>query len=159
MEFIEKYARVEVSEDEMEHDDGTGGDEVNQLDLDFIDDKTNFQYQEPTDYHWMNTTRDLQDAIADRSMVFDLDLVAVDPENFVSDFVDEVSYEFDEFFGFEKRIRKFDEELKVFEKESKDYLPFYLPFTFLYSMLSIIICSRKRKILISAKMRKDCVKF
>ena len=42
MEFIEKYARIEGYEDEMEHDDDTGGDEVNQLDLDFIDDKTNF---------------------------------------------------------------------------------------------------------------------
>ena len=43
IEFIEKFARVEGTEDEMEHDDDTGGDEVNQSDLDFIDDKTNFQ--------------------------------------------------------------------------------------------------------------------
>ena len=92
IEFIEKFARVEGSEDEMEHDDGTSGDEVNQLDLDFIDNETNFQDQEPTYYHLMNDIRDLQDAIADRSMAFDLDLVAVDPENFVSDFVDEVTY-------------------------------------------------------------------
>ena len=28
MEFIEKYARVDGSEDEMEHDDVAGGDEV-----------------------------------------------------------------------------------------------------------------------------------
>ena len=59
MKFIEKYARVEGSEDEMEHYDDTGSDEVNQLDLDFIDDKTNFQDQEPTDYRLMNVTRDL----------------------------------------------------------------------------------------------------
>ena len=52
----------------------------------------------------MNVTRDLQDAIADRSMMYDLDLVAVDLE----------------FRGFVKRIRKFDEELKIFEKESED---------------------------------------
>ena len=104
MEFIEKYARVERSEDEMEYDDEAGGHEVTQLNLDFIDDETNFQDQEPTDYCLMNVTRDLQDAISDRSTVYDLDLVAVDPENFVSDFVDEVSYEFDEFLGFEKRI-------------------------------------------------------
>ena len=50
----------------MEHDDDAGGDEVNQLDLDFIDDETNFQDQEPTDYRLMNVTRHLQDAIADR---------------------------------------------------------------------------------------------
>ena len=149
MEFIEKYARADGSEDEMEQNDDTGGDEVNQLDLDFIDDETNFQDQESIDYHLMNVTRDLEDAIAERSMAFDLDLVAVDSENFVSDFVDEVSYEFDEFFGFEKRIRKFDEELNIFEKESKN------SFTFLYPMLSIITCSKKRKILISAKTRKE----
>ena len=36
MEFIEKYARVKGSEDEMEDDDDAAGDEVNQLDLNFI---------------------------------------------------------------------------------------------------------------------------
>ena len=88
----------------MKHDDDTGDDEVHQLDLDFIDDKTNFQDQEPADYRLMNVTRDLRDVIADRSMAFGLDLVTADPENFVSDFVDEVSYEFYEVFGFKKRI-------------------------------------------------------
>ena len=67
LKFIEKYARVEGSQDEMEYDDEAGG-EVNQLNLDFIDDKTNFQDQEPTDYCLMNVTRDLQDAISDTSM-------------------------------------------------------------------------------------------
>ena len=42
MEFIEKYARVEGSEDEMEQEDDPGGVEANQLDLNFIHDKTNF---------------------------------------------------------------------------------------------------------------------
>ena len=64
----------------------------------------------------MNVTRDLQDAIAGRSMAFDLDLVAVDLENFVSDFIDEIINKFDKFFRFEKQIRKFDEELKILEK-------------------------------------------
>ena len=58
MEFIEKYARVE------------GGwwwwGKPHQLELDFIDDETNFQDQEPTNYCLMNVTRDLQDAISDR---------------------------------------------------------------------------------------------
>ena len=58
-------------------------------------------------------------------MTFDLDLVAVDPENLVSDFVDEVSYEFDDFCSFEKQIQKFDEELKISEKESRFLLFFY----------------------------------
>ena len=77
MEFIEKYARVEGSEDQIEYDDETNGDEVNQLDLDFIDEETNFQDQEPTDRRLMNVTRDLQDAISNRSMAYDLNLVAV----------------------------------------------------------------------------------
>ena len=63
MEFIQKYARVERSEDEMEYEDEAGGDEVNQLGLDFTDDQTNFQDQEPTDCRLWNVTRDLQDAI------------------------------------------------------------------------------------------------
>ena len=57
-------------------------------------------------------------------MAFDLNLVVVDPENFVSDFVDAVSYEFDEFFHLEKQIQKLDEERKFFQKESQD--SFYL---------------------------------
>ena len=43
MEFIEKYARVEGSDDEMEDD--AGGDEVNKFDSEFVDDETNFQDQ------------------------------------------------------------------------------------------------------------------
>ena len=129
MEFIEKYARV----DEVEHDDVAGCDEVNQLDLGFIDDKTDFKDQEPTGYRLMNVTRDLQDAIADRPVALDLDLATVDPENFVLDFLDEVCYEFDEFFGFEKCIRKFDEEFKIFERESKDYLLLFLTQRYLLS--------------------------
>ena len=131
MEFIEKYAKVEWSEDELEHDDDAGGDEVNQLDLDFLDGETNFQDQEPTDYCLMNVTKDLQDAIADRSMAFNLDLVAIDRKNFV----DEVSYEFDEFLGFEKLIPKFDEELKIFEKESKDSFYFSILFAIYFHLL------------------------
>ena len=57
----------------------------------------------------MNVTRDLREAITDQLMAQELDLVPEDPENFVSDFVYEVIYEFDEFFGFEKRIQKFNQ--------------------------------------------------
>ena len=99
------------------------------------DDKINFRDQEPTNYRLMNVDRDLQDAIADKSMAFDLDLVADDPENFVSDFVDEVSYAFDEFLGFEKQIHKFDEELKIFEKEAKDSFYFSVLYAIYYYLL------------------------
>ena len=118
----------------MEYDYEAGGDEVNQLNLDFIDDEANFQDQEPTDYCLMNVTRDLQDVISDRSMAYDLDLVAVDPENFVSDFVDEVSYEFDEFLGFEKCIQKFNEELKMFETDLKDSFYFSILYAVYYHL-------------------------
>ena len=67
MEFIEKYTRVEGSDDEMEDD--ADGDEVNEFDLEFIDDETNFQDQEPTNYRLMNATRDLREAVTDQSMV------------------------------------------------------------------------------------------
>ena len=153
MEFIEQCATVERSEDETERDDVAGGDEVNQLGLDFIDDKINFQDQGPTDYCCMNVTKDLQEAIVDRSMAFDLDLVAVDFENFVSDFVDEVSYEFHKFLVLKNASKSLMKNLKILNLSKN------IPFTFLYSALSIIIFWRKRKILISSKMRKDCMKF
>ena len=153
MEFIEQYPTVERSEDETEHDDVAGGDEVNQLGLDFIDDKTNFQDQGPTDYGFVNVTKDLQEAIVDRSMAFDLDLVDVDPGKFVSDFVDEVSYEFHEFLVLKNVSKSLMKNLKILSLSKN------IPFTFLYSTLSIIIFWRKRKILISSKMRKDCMKF
>ena len=44
-------------------------------------------------------------------MVQELDLVSSDPENFVSDYVDEVEHEFDELAGLEKRIQKFRQDL------------------------------------------------
>ena len=153
MEFIEQYPTVERSEDETEHDDVAGGDEVNQLGLDFIDDKTNFQDQGPTDYRFVNVTKDLQEAIVDRSMAFDLDLVDLDPGKFVSDFVDEVSYEFHEFLVLKNASKSLMKNLKILSLSKN------IPFTFLYSTLSIIIFWRKRKILISSKMRKDCMKF
>ena len=118
MEFIEKYARVDGSDDGMEDD--ADGDEVNEFDSEFIDDEKKFQDQGPTNYCLMNITRDLREAVTNQSITRELDLVLEDPENFVSDFVDEVKYEFYEFLGFEERIQKFSQELKIFERESKD---------------------------------------
>ena len=60
-EFIEKFARVEGSDDEMEDD--ASGDEANKFDSEFIHDD-----QEPTNYRLMNVTRDLREAITDQSM-------------------------------------------------------------------------------------------
>ena len=66
MEFIEKYARVEGS-DEDDNDEMlvAGGDEVSLSDEVFIDDKTNFEDQAPQNYCLTNFTRDLQEAVQD----------------------------------------------------------------------------------------------
>ena len=66
----------------------------------------------------MNVTRELQETINDDSMAQELDLMPDNPENFVSDFFDEVEYE--EFQSVEKRIQKFVQELKTFRQGSKD---------------------------------------
>ena len=153
MEFIGKYARVDGSEDGMEHD--VAGDEVNQLDLDFIDGETNFQDEEPTNYRLMNVTRDLQDATANRSMAFDFDLVAVDPENFVLDFVVRSVMDLKNFLVLKNAFESLMRNSRFLKENQK------IPFTFsiLYVIYYTIYYSRKRKLLVSAKMRKDCVKF
>ena len=116
-------------------EDDAGGDEVNEFDSKFVDDEINFQDEEPTNHRLMNVTRDLREAVADQSMAQELDLVSEDPENFVSDFLDEVSYEFDEFFGFEKRIQIFNEELKISEREAKDSFYFSILYATYYHLI------------------------
>ena len=68
-------------------------------------------------------------------MAYDLDLIAVNPENFVSDFVGKVSYKFDDFLGFEKCIQKFNEELKISERESKDFFHYSILYAIYYHLL------------------------
>lgn len=77
MEFIDKYARVDGSDDD---DDAmfAGGDEVNYSDVEFIDDKTNIQDQVPSHYRIINITRDLQNAMGDCYMTGELYLVCCD---------------------------------------------------------------------------------
>ena len=89
----------------------------------------------------------------DRSIAYDLDLVAVDPENFVSDFVGKVSYEFDDFLGFEKCIQKFNEELKIFERESKDSFYYSILYAIYYHLL------KKNEDFDFCQDKEDCVKF
>ena len=52
-------------------------------------------------------------------MAQELDLTSDDPENFVSDFFDEVEVEYDKLKGVEKRIQKFVQELNTFRQGSK----------------------------------------
>ena len=87
IEFIEKYARVDGSDDKEEMS-VAGGDEVTTYsDEEFRDDRESVQYQDPSNYWLMNVTRDLQNALADHSMAEELNLVCSDPENFVPDCV------------------------------------------------------------------------
>ena len=120
MEFIEKFARVEGSDDDDVNDamSVAGGDVVTCSDKEFIDGEANAGDQEPSDYRLMNVTRDLHKAMQDRSMAEELDLVSSNPEHFVSNYVDEIEYQYDNFSGFEKRIRKFENDLKIFKEES-----------------------------------------
>ena len=68
-------------------------------------------------------------------MAQELELVSFDPENFVSDYVDEVEHEFDEFAGLDKRIQKLKQYLKIFEEELKDSSYFAIFYTVYYSLL------------------------
>ena len=70
MEFFDKYARIHRSDD---HDAiSAGGNDVKYSDVDFIDDEANVQDQGSSDYHLMNVTRDLQEALQDQFMSADL---------------------------------------------------------------------------------------
>ena len=68
-------------------------------------------------------------------MAQELNLVSSDPKNFVSDYVDEVEHEFDEFAGLEERIQKIKQYLKIFEEESKDSFYFVIFYGVYYSLL------------------------
>ena len=81
-----------------------GDDEINYLDVELIHDETNVQNQNPSDYHLINVTRDLQEVLQDQSMSVNLGGCS-DPENFVSDHVEEIGYEIDEFDSFKNRIK------------------------------------------------------
>ena len=52
-----------------------------------------------------------------------------DPENFVSDHIEEIQLEFDEFDGFKNRIKKFEHDWKIFEKDSNDSFYFAILYT------------------------------
>ena len=57
-----------------------------------------------------------------------------DPENFVSDHVEQFEYEIDEFDGFKNRIKKFEQDLKIFEKDSKDSFYFAIFYATYYAL-------------------------
>ena len=73
MEFIQKYARVDDEDSNIDFSDEINSqvDEVTQSDQEFIDVTNNFQDQEPLNYKLLNVTRDLQEAINDYSIYGD----------------------------------------------------------------------------------------
>ena len=111
MEFIQKYARVDDEDSDIDFND-----EVSQSDQEFIDDRNNFQDQEPSNYRLLNVTCDLQEAINDHSIYGDNE--CSDPENFVLDYVEEIEYDFDNFKSFQKKFEKSEQDLRIFEKDS-----------------------------------------
>ena len=148
MEFLEKFAKVAGSEDEDDQM-SAGGDEVNYSDIEFIDDETNYQEQNPTDYRLMSVTGDLPEALLDHSMSANLDEYS-DPENFFSDNIEETEYDFDTFDGFEKKIKKFEQELQIFEINSKVSFCFANLYTTFYVLLKkkedFEFCQEKNKL-------------
>ena len=111
MEFIQKYARVDDEDSDIDFND-----EVSQSDQEFIDDRNNFQDQEPSNYRLLNVTRDLQEAINDHSIYGDNE--CSDLENFVLDYIEEIEYDFDNFKSFQKKFEKSKQDLRIFEKDS-----------------------------------------
>ena len=97
------------------------------------------QDQNPSNYWLMNVSRDLQDALADYSIAKELGLVCSDPENFVPDYIEEIERKYDLFENFEKRIKEFEEDLKIFMLDSKD--SFFMQFLMEY----IIQCWKIRR--------------
>ena len=128
-----------------------GGDEVSLSDEKFIDDETNFEDQAPSDYALTNFTCDLTDAMRDgQEMAKELGLIDPDPQNFVSDSIDETEFEYDEFKDFEKRIINIEQGLKIYKLDSKDYLFYAVFYGIYYSRLvekeNFEFCQDKEKL-------------
>ena len=136
MEFIQKYARGDDEDSDVDFNDEVMSqvDEVTQSDQEFIDDTNNFQDQEPSNYKLLNVTRDLQEAINDHLMYGDDG--CSDPENFVPDCVEEIEYKFDKFNNFEKRIQKFKQDLQIFGKDCDDSLFNAIFYSICYTLLN-----------------------
>ena len=81
----------------------------------------------------MNVTRDLKETLQDQSTLADFGKCS-DPANFVSEHVERIEYEIDEFDGFKNRIKKFEQDLKIIEKDSKDSFYFAIFYASYYAL-------------------------
>lgn len=82
----------------------------------------------------MNVTRDLQEAFLDEYMTTDLGECS-DPENFVPDIMDEIEYEYDNLYNFQKHIEKFENDQQIFNLNSKEFFYFAILYGVVYSQL------------------------
>ena len=82
----------------------------------------------------MNVTRDLQETLQDQSMSASLGGCS-DPENFISEHVEKIEYEIVELDGFKNRITKFEQDLEIFENNSKDLFYFAILYATYYGLL------------------------
>ena len=128
MVIIQKYGRVDedpdqefIADEELIMEDQVSG-------CEFIDDVTEFDDQQTSNYllkHYFiyflkNVERDLAEVPLDQILSF-LDEDS-NPENYCQPEYDRKGIEYDISDKFEKRTQKFKDELKIFEKTSKDSL-------------------------------------
>ena len=116
MQFIEKYGRT-YGEEEDEEMLAEENEVRNFSDEEFIDDEESFQNQCPSDYRLVTVTRDMTEACNDLEDWKEFECSG--PENYVHEaygtkFLPE-EIEYDEFKGFEKRIKKIQESLKQYK--------------------------------------------
>ena len=90
----------------------------NDSDLDFIDEETSFQDQEPSDCRLKNVIKSLQKALGDTSMKEYY--ACSDSENYVLSFADDIKYDYDDFRCAEGRTKKFKKTPRIYEEGSKD---------------------------------------
>lgn len=116
MEFIQQ--KVEI--DGLMADQFGEEEEVRRTsDIEFMDDKGDFQNQNAQAYRLANVVRNSEDALQDKSINKEF-AVCSDPENYTSDSFDAAEYGYDDFKGFERKIKKFSDELKIVEVGSRD---------------------------------------
>ena len=114
-------------------EDDPGGDEVNDFDSKFVDDETNFQHKEPTNYCLMCVTRDLREAVTNQLMAQELDLISGILKILFLILLRRSIMNLMNFFALRKRLKNSTRNLKFLKENQR------IPFIFPYFMQLIII--------------------
>ena len=96
----------------------SGGAEVNDSSMDLLMTKQMFRIRALEAMNVTNVTKQFVRSHVGQSIAQELKLE--NPENFVSDYVDETEHKFDEVERLEKRIQILKQYLKILEEQSKD---------------------------------------